>query len=653
MDLPSAEPSRTQREPISALDGSARHLLELLPDPVLVHDGDDGRVLFVNRAALMLAGARSAAQIVGQSIFALLCPEDRAEAAERMTTERRTPMAMALPPLRLRILRSDGGLVEVEAHSTYCADTGETIVVARDTSEQRRVEDALRESEERFRRMVDDLDVGILVHGPRGEIQLSNPRAQELLGRRGDQMEGRSVADAREHVIREDGSPFPCEELPVSRAIATRRPVRNVVMGVAREQPNDRLWLLCSAEPQLAPDGSVQRVLCSLSDVSERKRMEAQLALADRMSSLGTLAAGVAHEVNNPLSYVSMHTALLRERLAHAAPCDGCGPLFAESLAHLADVSHGLDRVRTIARDLRTFARGDDAELAPTDANAVIESSCSLVRSELGSRAQLVKVFGALPRVRANETRLGQVVLNLLINAVQAMPSGAATANTITVTTSIVADGRVQIEVRDSGVGIAPENLSRIFAPFFTTKAVGEGTGLGLWVCHSLVNAMGGEIAVESERGHGTVFRVLLQPAAGAPSERRSAPRTEPRPEAERLRVLVIDDEAAIGTALAEVLGAEHEVSVACTVHEALARLAEAEFDVVLADLSMPDGSGIDVLAWLEARGDARAGRVVFMSGGVLDERTRSAVDRARRPYLEKPFAIDAVRAVVRELGSR
>ncbi len=507
---------------IAALDGTARQALELIPDPVLIHCGDEGRVVFANRAALRLAGLRSERDVLGATVFALLSEQDHSIVVERMRLERAT--LARLPPIRLHLRRADGEIIEVEAHSTFYPETNETFVVARDTAEQRRVEGTLRE-------------------------------------------------------------------------------------------------------------------------------LEARLALADRLSAVGTLAAGVAHEINNPLSYVSLHLALLREGLEGPALCGGCAPVVTEAREHLANVQEGLARVRTIVRDLRTFTRSDEAELGPTDTNAVVGSTCSLVRNELGKRARLVQALGALPRAHASDTRLGQVLLNLLLNAMQATPEGSPDAHTITVTTSLAQDGRVCLEVSDTGDGIASENLARVFAPFFTTKAAGEGTGLGLWVCHTIVSGMGGELSVTSEPGHGATFRVLLRQAASAAPPLDPTPEPAPVDAPRRLRVLVVDDEPAICEALVNVLGHDHELMVAGNVREALARLESAPFDVILADLSMPDGSGVDVLAWLEARADERARRIAFMTGGVVDERARLKIERAGSPCLDKPFTIDAVRSLVEAVG--
>ncbi len=236
------------------------------------------------------------------------------------------------------------------------------------------------------------------------------------------------------------------------------------------------------------------------------RRSEAQLIEADRLASLGTLAAGVAHEINNPLSYVLLNLDLvIRE-----AKGEG------ESVPRLREARAGVERVRLIVQDLKSFSRGNTDRKVPVDVRRVLDSTLEIAANEIRHRAELVRDFRDVPPVLADASRLGQVFLNLLVNAAQAMIEGDASRQELRVATSTDAAGRAVIEIADTGAGIAPENLERIFDPFFTTKPVGVGTGLGLSICRTIVTALGGDITVESERGRGTTFRVVL-PAASSP----------------------------------------------------------------------------------------------------------------------------------------
>jgi CheY-like chemotaxis protein len=234
------------------------------------------------------------------------------------------------------------------------------------------------------------------------------------------------------------------------------------------------------------------------------------------MAAVGTLAAGVGHEINNPLAYIVSnleHACAEAEALADAP--EEAGPRLRELTQALREALHGADRVRRIVRDLKTFSRRDDESLGAVDLHAVLDAAAKMAASELRHRARLVREYGDVPSVEGNEARLVQVFLNLLINAAQALPEGRSEDHTVRLVTRAGPAGEVVAEVRDTGRGMTPEVLGRIFDPFFTTKPVGVGTGLGLSLCHAYVTGMGGSIAVESELGKGSVFRLTLRAAQG------------------------------------------------------------------------------------------------------------------------------------------
>jgi signal transduction histidine kinase len=256
----------------------------------------------------------------------------------------------------------------------------------------------------------------------------------------------------------------------------------------------------------------------------ERQALQAQLVVADRLSSMGALAAGVAHEINNPLAYVVSSLEVMEGALATARRTLRRAPAEAEravdqALELVASAQEGAERVRTIVRDLKGFSRSDEESTGPTDVGRVVELAMSLASNETKHRARLVKKLGLLPPARCNEGRLGQVLLNLLVNAAHAIAPGHPEGNEIRVT-GRKKGNRVLLEVRDTGSGIAPEHLGRIFDPFFTTKPLGQGTGLGLSICHTIVSSMGGEITVASKIGKGTVFTLAVPAGEAAPRPR-------------------------------------------------------------------------------------------------------------------------------------
>ncbi|OJH36972.1 ATP-binding protein [Cystobacter ferrugineus] len=242
-------------------------------------------------------------------------------------------------------------------------------------------------------------------------------------------------------------------------------------------------------------------------DVSEHKRMEARLRMADRMVTVGTMAASVAHEINNPLSYVNASLNFLREQLAQE---DVTRLSLDELREAVADALEGTGRVRTIVQDLRTFARADDERVEPMDIHQVIGSALRMVRHQLQEHARWELELEPVPQVLGNPARLGQVVVNLLVNALQAFVQSDPQHNRIRIASRVSDTGQVVVEVEDNGRGMAPEVLARLFTPFFTTKPTGEGTGLGLTISQSIIQAMGGRIEVSSALGQGSTFRLLL-----------------------------------------------------------------------------------------------------------------------------------------------
>jgi signal transduction histidine kinase len=254
------------------------------------------------------------------------------------------------------------------------------------------------------------------------------------------------------------------------------------------------------------------RHLFALRDVTEQRLMQARLALSDRMASLGTLSAGIAHELKTPLAYAHANIEFALGELGRAGPPPR-PDAHAEIHAALQEAAVGTERMRRIISDLRIFSRLQGSGNEPVTLEPIIESTLNLASHEIRQRARLVRELAPVPQVVGNEARLGQVFLNLVVNAAQAIPMGAVDRHAITIRTRLEPDGRVAVEVRDTGCGIAPEHLPRIFDPFFTTKPAGEGTGLGLSICHQIVTDLGGEIEIASEPGHGTAVVVRLAAA--------------------------------------------------------------------------------------------------------------------------------------------
>jgi CheY-like chemotaxis protein/anti-sigma regulatory factor (Ser/Thr protein kinase) len=258
-----------------------------------------------------------------------------------------------------------------------------------------------------------------------------------------------------------------------------------------------------------------------------------------------------------------------------------------------------------------------------------------LAAVNIHTRGRLVVDLRPMPPVFGDPGRLGQVFMNLLVNAIDAIDAGDPATNRIEVRAFTDAEGHAVVEIEDNGHGIPPEIQSRLFEPFFTTKGPRSGSGLGLAICHRIVSDLGGRIDVASSSGGGALFRVLLAPHTGPLPVPAPAPRST-----RRLRVLVIDDEAQLARAVGQLIEDEHDVDVVTSGEEAFGRLeAGADYDAVLCDMMMAGMSGMDVHARLSARRPALARRVVFMTGGAFSASAQRFLDEVKNPRLDKPFS--------------
>jgi signal transduction histidine kinase len=393
-------------------------------------------------------------------------------------------------------------------------------------------------------------------------------------------------------------------------------------------------------------------------DVTEGRRLQARIIQDDRIRAMGTVAASVAHEINNPLTYVlagleqatleieslSTEFEVLR-RSGYDAVATTALRRLGRLKEHLNPVAAGTRRIRDVTRELKAFTRPDDERLTRVDVTGLVRAALSLWRKEIEARAQLVEDIGASPPVRANETRLVQVVTNLLMNAWQALPSPDPPRHVIGVRTGSL-DGGALIEIWDSGPGVLQHLREKIFEPFVTTKDIGTGTGLGLFVCRNIINALQGRITVHDAPGGGALFRVILPAAAGETLASPPASAVEPTGEHrnQRPRILIIDDDALVASGLAACLATDcFEVRTVLDAREGLAIfLADHGLDLVYCDVMMNDFTGIDLYEALRQKAPQRLSKVVFMTGGAFTAQAQAFVEQRRDAHVQKPFDIDA-----------
>lgn len=388
-------------------------------------------------------------------------------------------------------------------------------------------------------------------------------------------------------------------------------------------------------------------VLALARDITEARETEAQLAearirttleRADRMSSIGLLAAGMAHEVNNPLTYLSANLSFAQQVIERRDGTETRGDDGAIVDA-LTDAQDAVERIRRIVADLKLYARPEDELEAEREAcrpEDIVSAALKLARHELQHRATVEVSHADPPPVFGSEARLVQVLLNLLVNAAQAIPPGAASEHRVEVSTGRGEDGCAWIRVRDTGPGIPEAILLRVKEPFFTTKALGVGTGLGLSVCDGIIAQLGGRLEIESVVGEGTSITIRLAAAervAAAPARR-----VDPVSEGMPGRILVVDDEPLVRRALRRLLR-KHEVVEAESGAEALEILSkDLGFDAILSDVMMPDVTGVDLYKEVCERFPSFRERFVFMTGGAFDVHVRELFAEVSLPVVSKPF---------------
>ncbi|APR76646.1 Sensory box histidine kinase/response regulator [Minicystis rosea] len=494
-----------------------RSVVTDLEEGITLHD-EDGRILTANRSAARILGM-PASDLVGRSL--LDASWGTVDEDLHPFPAERHPLAIALDSgapssgvlLRVDTPEDEHRWIQLSARTIprpmptpECEGSGARVVcVFSDVTAARNEEELRRRSEQNFRTLIERSPDAVAVYQG-ATVLYANPRMLALLGYESSaELVGRSPIDFVH---------------PEDRAMVLDRIVRYSQRGLETPAAEERFLrrdgTAVSVDVSAIPIffDEAPSTLVHARDLTVRKRLEAQLVMADRLASVGRLAATVGHEINNPLAYVLTNLEIALERLGDGGAVDAARA--AEIGEMLREAREGADRVRHIVRDLKVFSRGESEERTAVDPRRVIDSCANMAKGEIRHRARLVKRYGNTPRVVANEARLGQVLLNLLINAAHAIPEDAQGENEITVTTSTDERDRVVIEVRDTGTGI-PEDVRRhIFEPFFTTKTGGAGTGLGLSICQSIVVALGGEITVESEVGKGTAFRVYLPAAHGS-----------------------------------------------------------------------------------------------------------------------------------------
>jgi signal transduction histidine kinase len=398
----------------------------------------------------------------------------------------------------------------------------------------------------------------------------------------------------------------------------------------------------------------------------ERHNLKRHLMHADRLAAVGKLAAGVAHEVSNPATFVLGNGAFLQRLLGKVksfvvelertpgralalieefemhAVLDEVGRLSDEN-------AEGMDRITRVVRELQQYSALARNRVRLVDVNEVVRDACKLVASLARHRARLELDLAALPLIAADPSKLEQVLTNLFVNATHAITEGNPADNFIRVTTR-TRPGGIALAVSDSGCGIPEDQRQEIFRPFFTTKPREQGTGLGLALAAEIVRLHAGSIDVESTPGKGTTFRIFLPADTGLVPETTRPPKVKPKRKVDRGRILVVDDEASILKIYEQFLSDQHEVVVSQSAENALQLLRrDQNFGVIVCDFSMPGMDGTKLHEAVRGFSERLASRFVFCTGGAVTERAQAFAEEGRYRLLYKPLPMSELLDVINE----
>jgi PAS domain S-box-containing protein len=623
-----------------------RWILDGLPVGIWVGGLPDGRAVYTNPEFENILGVHA---VPGSTIddapvtYGVVDAEGHPYPTDRLPFSRVVATGESVVVDDMAIHRPDGRRSSIRAFGYPLRGESSAlthvVVAFVDISAEIRAKVERRQSQQRLAIAVEHAPIAIWATDRLGVVTLSQGAGLASLGVQSGELEGRNLFELY-------GSH---PEIPahLRRALAGESFSYNVEAGGAVFDT----WVA-----PLIERGEVTGIVGLSHDVTHLRRLQANAIQNDRAIVLGTLAASVAHEINNPLAFMLGHLDVLADslaRLEEAPQRTAATPVFLATMRESLDlVRAGTERIAAITRELRTFSRPSD-ETTRVDVKAAVTSVLKLVGKDVESRARVEVTLGDVPPVKADIARLVQVVLNLVINATQALPAGGRRTNRIWIRT--VGEGEhVVIEVADNGPGVPPQDRERVFDPFLTTKDVGEGSGLGLFVCRNIISGWGGTISVDERPGGGARFRVVLSAAtrSGEPVHATPSKPSAPAPHRPTGEILIIDDEPAVADVLrARLVRAGYRAVVETDAERALTRLLSGGngIELVYCDLMMKGVSGMDLADTLAQRSPAFLRRVVFMTGGAFTPRARDFRRAYARQCIDKPF--DIVAETARRLG--
>jgi two-component system NtrC family sensor kinase len=607
-----APPKRPRLDLLQA----AADIVAALPDAMVV-TGTDRLVLAANEAGAELLGW-SVTDIVGQAIADQVSPPERNHVAAR------EDKVLAGEPQRYEtriVNHRTGEERDVAVSSGAFRVDGEligTVATLRDVTDPKRAQETLARSEARYRHLVESASDAIVTLDANGRFTTVNHAAENISGYRREELVGQWFAPM-----------LPDDDLP--KALGHFQQALSGETGLFESQFYRKDGEVRTISITYSTPQKDEEVLCLIRDVTDQKMLQEQLIQSEKMSAIGQLVSGVAHELNNPLAGISAFAQLLlAEKRFPPDQRTAAETIYSEAR-----------RASRIVQNLLTFARQHKAEKVPTAINQVLDDTLELRGYELRVRGIDVRreYDDAIADTMADAHQLQQVFLNLITNAEQAMEQRDGHHHRLTVRTRRNGDA-IRIEVEDTGGGIPANLIERIFNPFFTTKPTGSGTGLGLSISLGIVREHEGRIWAENVASSGARFIVELPIIRlRASGEMPAVTLLQAANENDRLRVLVVDDEASVRVSLQRYLaGRGHQVETTASGEDALVRLRDAKYDAVIVDMRMPDLSGEQLYERLRSGDPGHAERVIFTTGDLVNEQMRRFLDGTGRPCVPKPF---------------
>jgi len=588
-----------------------------------------GNFTFVNDSICHALG-HSREEFVGMNYRVTIAKEDVYEVYKAFNQVYRTGKLVRNIPWKA--VRKDGSVISIEL-SAFPLQNQEGEVtgfrgVGCDITERKQAEEMLRQSEERYRTILEQMEDAYYEFDLAGNFTFVNDSTCRILGHSREQLMGMNY---RVWMEEQD---FDTVYKTMNRVYRTGKPAKGLHWTVVRKG-GSRRFTEAAAFPVRNQQGRVIGFRGVSHDITERKQVEEErrqleqkAQMASRLATVGEMASGIAHEINNPLTGVIGYAQLL---MVKDIPGDIKNDL---KLIH-----DGAQRVAGVVKRLLTFARQQKPQRDYISINELIETTLAFRSYELETNNIKVSTYFApeLPATIADGAQLQQVFLNLIVNAETEMKLAHGKGK-LSIRTEAI-DNTIRISFKDNGPGIAKENMARLFDPFFTTREVGQGTGLGLSVCHGIIAEHNGQIYAESKRGQGATFIVEL-PIVTRPQQLGLAePELEESQEAAKARILVVDDEPVIRDFLSHVLTDEgHEVETVDNADDALEKVETERYSLILLDIKMPGMSGIELYNHFKKTAQSLARRVVFITGDVMGADTTAFLSRTKAPRIDKPF---------------